>query len=80
MSEYFGMGIIELMTQIRLEESRRIMLNQDARRKLKLYSIRDIAIKYGLNIKGDMHGAITLHSENFQVKPSKKSRRYRLPI
>ena len=50
--EFFGMGIIELMTHIRLEESRRIMLNQEARQKLKLYSIRDIAIKYGFKHQG----------------------------
>ena len=50
--ENFGMGIIEMMTQIRLEESRRVLLNSELRYNLKLRSIRDIAIHFGFKHQG----------------------------
>ena len=50
--EQFGMGIIEMMTQIRLEESRRILLNSEMRYHLKLRSIRDIAVRFGFKHTG----------------------------
>jgi len=50
--ESFGMGIIEMMTQIRLEESRRVLLNSELRHQLKLRSIRDIAIHFGFKHQG----------------------------
>ena len=50
--ESFGMGIIEMMTQIRLEESRRVLLNSELRYELKLRSIREIAIHFGFKHQG----------------------------
>ena len=50
--EQFGMGIIEMMTQIRLEESRRVLLNSEMRYHLKLRSIRDIAVRFGFKHTG----------------------------
>ena len=78
--EYFGMGIIELMTQIRLEESRRIMLNQDARRKLNLYSIRDIAIKYGFKHQGRYARRYYTAFGELPSQTIEKSRRYKLTM
>ena len=74
------MGIIELMTQIRLEESRRIMLNQDARRKLNLYSIRDIAIKYGFKHQGRYARRYYTAFGELPSQTIENSRRYKLPI
>ena len=78
--EYFGMGIIELMTQVRLEESRRIMLNQEARQKFKLYSIRDIAIKYGFKHQGRYARRYYTAFGELPSQTIEKSRRFRLPI
>lgn len=78
--EYFGMGIIELMTQIRLEESRRIMLNKEARHKLNLYSIRDIAIKYGFKHQGRYARRYYTAFGELPSQTIEKSRRYKLPI
>ena len=78
--EYFGMGIIELMTQVRLEESRRIMLNQDARQKFNLYSIRDIAIKYGFRHQGRYARRYYSAFGELPSQTIERSRRYRLPI
>ena len=78
--EYFGMGIIELMTQIRLEESRRIMLNQEARQKLNLLSIRDIAIKYGFKHQGRYARRYYTAFGELPSQTIEKSRRYKLPI
>jgi len=78
--EYFGMGIIELMTQVRLEESRRIMLNQEARQKLNLYSIRDIAIKYGFKHQGRYARRYYTAFGELPSQTIERSRRYRLPI
>ena len=50
--EQFGMGIIEMMTQIRLEESRRVLLNSELRYLLKLHSIKDIAVRFGFKHTG----------------------------
>tara|TARA_B100002052_G_C15843669_1_gene581395 strand:+ start:489 stop:1466 length:978 start_codon:yes stop_codon:yes gene_type:complete len=50
--EFFGMGIIELMTHVRMEESRRVLLNKELRQNLRLYSIRDVAIRYGFKHQG----------------------------
>ncbi|RCL54391.1 MAG: AraC family transcriptional regulator [Synechococcus sp. MED-G71] len=50
--EQFGMGIIEMMTQIRLEESRRVLLNSELRYHLRLRSVKDIAIRFGFKHTG----------------------------
>ncbi len=78
--EYFGMGIIELMTHIRLEESRRIMLNQEARQKLRLHSIRDIAIRYGFRHQGRYARRYYTAFGELPSQTIERSRRYRLPI
>ena len=78
--EYFGMGIIELMTQVRLEESRRIMLNQEARQKFNLYSIRDIAIKYGFKHQGRYARRYYTAFGELPSQTIERSRRFRLPI
>ena len=78
--EFFGMGIIELMTHIRLEESRRMMLNKEARQKLKLYSIRDIAIKYGFKHQGRYARRYYTAFGELPSQTIEKSRRYKLPF
>ena len=78
--EFFGMGIIELMTHIRLEESRRIMLNKEARQKLKLYSIRDIAIKYGFKHQGRYARRYYTAFGELPSQTIENSRRYKLPF
>lgn len=50
--EYFGMGIIEMMMQVRLEESRRALLLQKDLSQSKESTIRDVAIRYGFKHPG----------------------------
>ncbi len=50
--EYFGMGIIELMTQIRLEESRRSLIKLKLTENCDINTIRDVAIFYGFQHQG----------------------------
>ena len=48
--DYFGMGIIEMMTQVRLEEARRSLLYCSADCNTK--TIREIAIRFGFKHQG----------------------------
>jgi AraC-like DNA-binding protein len=50
--EYFGIGIIEMMMQVRLEESRRALLRQKDHSQLHESTIREIAIRYGFKHAG----------------------------
>ena len=50
--DYFGMGIIEMMMQVRLEESRRALLAHKALADSTETTIRDIAIRYGFKHSG----------------------------
>lgn len=50
--DYFGMGIIEMMTQVRLEEARRTMIYQSMTSSCDATTIRDIAIRFGFKHQG----------------------------
>ena len=50
--DYFGMGIIEMMTQIRLEEARRSLLMLKQSENNHALTVRDIAISYGFKHQG----------------------------
>ena len=51
--KYFGMGIIEMMMQVRLEESRRALLRcQDQSATVEENMIRDVAVQYGFKHAG----------------------------
>ena len=50
--EYFGMGIIEMMMQVRLEESRRALLRQKDHSQSDESTIRDVAVRYGFKHAG----------------------------
>ena len=50
--DYFGMGIIEMMTQIRLEEARRSLLMLKQSEKNHDLTVRDVAISYGFKHQG----------------------------
>ena len=50
--EYFGMGIIEMMMQVRLEESRRALMNRLDNIESYERTIRDVAINYGFKHAG----------------------------
>ena len=50
--EYFGMGIIEMMTQVRLEESRRALLTHQYLGDSNETTIRDVAVRYGFKHPG----------------------------
>jgi AraC-like DNA-binding protein len=50
--DYFGMGIIEMMTQIRLEEARRSLLMLKQNEKNHALTVRDVAISYGFRHQG----------------------------
>lgn len=49
--DYFGMGIIEMMTQIRLEEARRALLLKQ-NEKSHAITVREVAIAYGFKHQG----------------------------
>ena len=51
-NDYFGMGIIEMMTQIRLEEARRALLMQKQNHSNRKTTVREIAIYYGFKHQG----------------------------
>ena len=76
--EYFGMGIIELMTHIRLEESRRTILDKGLRQEMNLYSIRDIAIKYGFKHQGRYARRYFTAFGELPSQTIERSRKYRL--
>ncbi len=50
--EYFGMGIIEMMMQVRLEESRRALLARKCLADSAETTIRDVAVRYGFKHPG----------------------------
>ena len=50
--EYFGMGIMEMMMQVRLEESRRALLMQRNHSQSHDSTIRAVAIRYGFKHAG----------------------------
>lgn len=50
--DYFGMGIIEMMAQTRLEEARRSLLMLKQNEKNHALTVRDIAISYGFKHQG----------------------------
>ena len=50
--DYFGMGIIEMMTQIRLEEARRSLIMLKQKVKGHAITVRDVAITYGFKHQG----------------------------
>lgn len=50
--DYFGMGIIEMMTQVRLEEARRLMIYHSTTSNFDNSTIRDIAIRFGFKHQG----------------------------
>ena len=50
--EYFGIGIIEMMMQVRLEESRRALLRQKDHSQSHESTIREVAIRYGFKHAG----------------------------
>ena len=50
--EFFGMGIIEMMMQVRLEESRRALLRQKDHSQSHESTIREVAIRYGFKHAG----------------------------
>jgi AraC-like DNA-binding protein len=50
--DYFGMGIIEMMTQIRLEEARRALLIQKQNHSVRKTTVHEIAIYYGFKHQG----------------------------
>ena len=50
--DYFGMGIIEMMTQIRLEEARRALLMFKQNEKNQALTVRDVALGYGFKHQG----------------------------
>ncbi len=50
--EYFGMGIMEMMMQVRLEESRRALLMQSNDSQSHESTIRSVAIRYGFKHAG----------------------------
>jgi len=50
--DYFGMGIIEMMTQIRLEEARRALLMQKQNHSVRKTTVHEIAIYYGFKHQG----------------------------
>ena len=50
--KYFGMGIIEMMMQVRLEESRRALLRCQDQSAAEESMIREVAIQYGFKHAG----------------------------
>ena len=50
--DHFGMGVIEMMTQVRLEEARREMLYQKVNMPNTTSAIREIAIRFGFKHQG----------------------------
>ena len=50
--KYFGMGIIEMMMQVRLEESRRALLRYQDQSAAEESMIREVAIQYGFKHAG----------------------------
>ena len=50
--DYFGMGIIEMMTQVRLEEARRAMIYKSTNSICDINTIREIAIRFGFKHQG----------------------------
>ena len=50
--DYFGMGIIEMMTQVRLEEARRSMIYYSTTSDYDNNTIREIAIRFGFKHQG----------------------------
>ena len=50
--DYFGMGVIEMMMQVRLEESRRTLLLHKAHGDFTETTIRDVSIRYGFKHPG----------------------------
>ena len=50
--DYFGMGIIEMMTQVRLEEARRSMIYHSSTSNFDNNTIREIAIRFGFKHQG----------------------------
>jgi AraC-like DNA-binding protein len=46
------MGIIEMMTQIRLEEARRALLMFNQKEKNHALTVRDVALGYGFKHQG----------------------------
>ena len=50
--KYFGMGVIEMMMQVRLEESRRALLRYQDQSAAEESMIREVAIQYGFKHAG----------------------------
>ena len=50
--DYFGLGIIEMMTQVRLEEARRSMIYHSTASNCDSNTIREIAIRFGFKHQG----------------------------
>ena len=50
--KYFGMGIIEMMMQVRLEESRRALLRYQDQSAAEESMIREVAVQYGFKHAG----------------------------
>ena len=50
--EHFGMGIIEMMMQVRLEESRRALIMNKHLADSMEATIRDVAVRYGFKHSG----------------------------
>ena len=50
--DYFGLGIIEMMTQVRLEEARRSMIYYSTTSNCDNNTIREIAIRFGFKHQG----------------------------
>ena len=73
--DYFGMGIIEMMTQVRLEEARRALLYKKLERNNDQHTVKEIALRYGFKHQGRFSRR---YFTNFGELPSQTLERTRL--
>lgn len=73
--DYFGMGIIEMMTQVRLEEARRVLLYKKLERNNDQHTVKEIALRYGFKHQGRFSRR---YFTNFGELPSQTLERSRL--
>ena len=73
--DYFGMGIIEMMTQVRLEEARRSMIYHSSTSNFDNNTIREIAIRFGFKHQGRFSRR---YFTNFGELPSQTLKRSKL--